>query len=190
MFAGHFGLAAAVKAKSPEVPLWALMVSTQLLDIAFVPFLMAGVETMEPIGGGGYGEMIIHANYTHSLIGAMLLSLLAGLLARHFWGGKNGAVITAVAFSHWILDLVVHRSDMAILPGNLGDLPLIGLGLWEFPVMSTIVEALLIVIGTSMYFRHVLHIAALKGKVRAMLSGGTMGIVLVLSLASDVIGIG
>lgn len=37
MFAGHFGLAAAVKAKAPEVPLWVLMLSTQLPDIVFVP---------------------------------------------------------------------------------------------------------------------------------------------------------
>ena len=35
MFAGHFGLAAVVKAKSPKLPLWALMVSSQLLDIIF-----------------------------------------------------------------------------------------------------------------------------------------------------------
>ncbi len=35
MFAGHFGLAAVVKAKSPKLPLWALMVSTQLLDVIF-----------------------------------------------------------------------------------------------------------------------------------------------------------
>ena len=35
MFAGHFGLAAVVKAKSPKLPIWALMVSSQLLDVIF-----------------------------------------------------------------------------------------------------------------------------------------------------------
>jgi hypothetical protein len=58
MFAGHFGLAAAVKAFEPKVPLWALMVSTQLMDLVFVPLLLTGVESIEPIEEGGYGESI------------------------------------------------------------------------------------------------------------------------------------
>jgi hypothetical protein len=57
MFAGHFGLAAAVKAKAPEVPLWALMVGTQLLDLAFMPLLLSGIETMDQTShGSGYGQ--------------------------------------------------------------------------------------------------------------------------------------
>ena len=36
MLAGHFGFAAAVKSREPQVPLWALMLSTQLLDVFFV----------------------------------------------------------------------------------------------------------------------------------------------------------
>ncbi|MDF2963611.1 MAG: permease [Paenibacillus sp.] len=81
MFAGHFGLAAAIKAKKPEIPLWALMLSTQLLDVIFVPLFIMGVETMEPIGSNGYGEVIIHADYSHSLVGALMIALAAGLSA-------------------------------------------------------------------------------------------------------------
>ncbi|OFD71090.1 hypothetical protein BWGOE8_50310 [Bacillus mycoides] len=60
MFAGHFGLAAVVKTKSPKLPLWALMLSTQLLDVIFLPLYVLGVETIEPINSNGYGEAIIH----------------------------------------------------------------------------------------------------------------------------------
>ena len=38
-----------------------------------------------------------------------------------------GLLLGAVAFSHWVLDLIVHRADMPILPGNAGGLPLLGL---------------------------------------------------------------
>jgi hypothetical protein len=44
MFAGHFGVAAIVKAKAPEVPLWSLLVSSQLMDLVFLPLSFAGVE--------------------------------------------------------------------------------------------------------------------------------------------------
>lgn len=54
MFAGHFGLAAGVKAKT-QLPLWAIMLATQLLDVLFVPLLLFGIETLEPVGNGSYG---------------------------------------------------------------------------------------------------------------------------------------
>ena len=100
MIAGHFALAAAVRTKYPEVPLWALMVSTQLLDIVFIPLYAAGVERLVSIGSGGYGETIIHADYTHSLVGTLLISAAAGLLARRWLSKKGSLVIGAVVFSH------------------------------------------------------------------------------------------
>ena len=165
MFAGHFGVAAAVKSKTPELPLWSLLVSTQLLDIAFIPFNLAGVESIEPIGEGGYAKMIIYAFYTHSFVGAMLLSILTGFFAGGFWGKKSGMIIGAVAFSHWVLDLIVHRPDLPILPGNAGDLPLLGLGLWNFVFVSnTSIELLLIAAGSFFYFRHVLSLQILYAR--------------------------
>lgn len=161
MFAGHFGLAAAVKAKQPDVPLWALMLGTQLLDVAFVPLLLAGVETIEPIAGSaGYGASIIHADYTHSLVGALLIALIAAILAGFAWGRRSGTVMGGVVFSHWLLDLLVHRHDLPLLPGNAGNLPLLGFGWWAVPGLSMAAEALLIVVGGALYFRSVLKRAS------------------------------
>ena len=69
MIAGHFGFAAAVKSREREVPLWALMLACQWLDVVFVPLYVAGVERMVLIGGGGYGKVVIYADWTHSLLG-------------------------------------------------------------------------------------------------------------------------
>ena len=84
MIAGHFGFAAGVKAKERSAPLWALMLATQWLDVVFVPLFLTGVETIEkaPDATGPYGADIIHANYTHSLFGAIVLSLVFGFVAR------------------------------------------------------------------------------------------------------------
>ena len=49
-------------------------------------------------------------------------------------------MLAAVVFSHWLLDLIVHRADLPILPGNAGDLPRLGFGLWKVPAASILVE--------------------------------------------------
>ncbi|MDF2064851.1 hypothetical protein [Bacillus sp. Cr_A10] len=105
MFAGHFGISAAVKSKTPETPLWSLIVSTQLLDIVFIPFNLVGLENIESIGDGGYGNDMIYAFYTHSLVGSLILSVLAALLAKKLWGRKSGIITGAVVFSHGFLIL-------------------------------------------------------------------------------------
>jgi hypothetical protein len=80
MITGHFGLAAGVKAHEWQVPLWALMLATVLLDIVFAPLLAAGVESIENVPGtsGGYGKAVIHADWTHSLVGALVLAPCSG----------------------------------------------------------------------------------------------------------------
>lgn len=155
MIAGHFGLAAGVKSAEPRAPLWTLMLATVWLDVVFVPLFLAGIETIEPIPGtdGGYGSSIIHADYTHSLLGAVILSLLFGVVAALPWGARVGAVLGAVVFSHWLLDLIVHHGDMPIMPGNAGGLPRMGLGLWEFPLVAIAFELVLLVGGAYFYWR-------------------------------------
>jgi hypothetical protein len=182
MFAGHFGISAAVKSKTPETPLWSLIVGSQLLDIAFVLFNLAGLESIQPIGKGGYGNVVINAFYSHSLVGALILSILAGLLAKRFWGKKSGIIIGAVVFSHWILDLIVHRPDMPILPGNIGNMPLLGLGLWETIPGSILVESLLIAVGCFLYFQNAIKKAGSAHKRKGIIAGLLMTVFLILSL--------
>jgi membrane-bound metal-dependent hydrolase YbcI (DUF457 family) len=197
MFAGHFGLAAAVKAKEKKVPLWALMLGTQLLDVAFVPLFLSGKETIDAVAGDGYGGGLIHAEYTHSLVGALVLALAAGLLGRLVWSRRTGTVIGLVVFSHWLLDLIVHRPDLPILPGNWGGLPLLGFGLWQYPAVSAALEALLIAGGFLLYFRSAVSRAKDAGVMagsqtvhlrRAYVSAAAMGLLLTLSLLVDTLG--
>jgi membrane-bound metal-dependent hydrolase YbcI (DUF457 family) len=107
MIAGHFGLAAAVKAQERSTPLWALMLATAWLDVIFVPLFIGHVETMEPAPGAtaSYGGGIIHADYTHSVVGALALSAILGAIGWRIWDRRVGIVLGLVAFSHWILDL-------------------------------------------------------------------------------------
>lgn len=189
MFAGHFGLAAGVRAKAPKLPLWALMVGTQLLDVAFVPLLLTGGETIDDSHGTGYGKGIIHADYTHSLVGALLLSLIAVWVARRYWGKREGWIMGGVVFSHWVLDLVVHRADMPLLPGNWGNLPLLGLGAWRYEGLSVALESLFLVSGFAMYARAAWKAGSQLGRRTAIVSAAVLGVLLAGSLLTDVFGL-
>jgi hypothetical protein len=52
--------------------------------------------------------------------------------------------------SHWLLDLVVHRPDLPIVPGLK---TYVGLGLWNSVPATIIVEGALFVVGIVLYLR-------------------------------------
>jgi hypothetical protein len=189
MIAGHFGFAALAKSREPRVPLWSLMLATVWLDIVFVPLFLMKIETLEPVPGlhGGYGENIIHADCTHSLVGALLLSLVFGLIFGVRWGRRCAIVLAFISFSHWLLDLIVHRHDMPILPGNYGNLPRLGFGLWQFRTASALVELLLVILGAWCYWQaaSVATAAAQRGRTRAMITAVLIFLCGVIILAMD-----
>ena len=139
---------------------------------------------------------MIHADDTHSLVGALLLAALAGLLAQWRWGRRVGAVIAAVAFSHWLLDLVVHRPDLPLLPGNAGGFPLLGLGLWRWPAVSAAVELLLVLGGAALYYRAGVRLPPAPGRGRAeqrrrlVTATAVVTLLMLLSLVTSVLGVG
>jgi len=197
MIAGHYGLAAGAKFWAPRLPLWALMLSTFLLDVVFIFLNVAGLEYItpaDPAHPSGYGSALIHAYYTHSLLGALLIAALAGWLAARRWGRRGGIVIATIVFSHWVLDLVVHRPDLPLLPGNAGDLPLLGFGLWQVPVASALIELALVLGGAYLYYRATTSLpgaqdAGSSQRRRALTASGVTAALLLLLLASDFLGL-
>jgi len=194
MIAGHFGFAAIVKSKRVEVPFWSLMLATVWIDILFVPLFLAHVETIEPVRGTGttYGGNIIHADYTHSLVGALIVSAVLGGMIGRFWGKRIGIVVGLVAFSHWLIDLIVHRADMPILPGAVDNLPRLGFGLWRVPAASILAELALVMVGAWTYWRASRAVAmkAGVGVARAATVSALIALSGMLVLAMDVTGAG
>lgn len=163
VIAGHFGFAAMVKSREPTAPLWGLMLATVWLDVIFVPLFVLHVETVQPVHPG-YGGSIIHADYTHSIVGMILISAVLGLVFLPKWGRRVATVITLVAMSHWVLDLIVHRPDMPVLPGNVGSLPRLGFGLWTEPKIAAVIELALVVTGALMYWRAAKQVSLAPGR--------------------------
>jgi hypothetical protein len=165
MIAGHFGFAAIVKSREKSAPLWALMLATVWLDVVFTPLFLARWETVEPISTyAGYGGLIIHADYTHSIVGMLALSAALGAMFLPRRSRRVALVIALVSASHWVLDLIVHRADMPVLPGNFGGLPRVGLGLWNHPRAAACVELVLVFTGAAMYWRAAMEVSARAGR--------------------------
>ncbi|WP_150254733.1 permease [Nocardiopsis deserti] len=191
MLAGHFGVAGLVRAWRPELPMGALLVATQLPDLVFLPLAALGVESGGPAEAGlsGYGSLLVRAEYSHALASNLALALLVGALAhvllRGRWGRDAGLVLGGVVFSHWLLDLLVHRPDMPFLPGGAGGLPMLGLGLWETPVAAAVVEGALVLAGTVLYAWRTLRDQPNRGRARLYSAG--VGLLLVGSFVFDLL---
>ncbi|MDP1874349.1 hypothetical protein [Phenylobacterium sp.] len=139
MFVGHYAAAIAAKAIEPRGPLWVYVLAAQLVDVAWGALIITGVErvSVDPDLPGS-ALVLEHMPYTHSLPAAAAWSVLGGLAARLVlrlpWAAAM--MVGAVVFSHWLLDFLVHRPDLALWFGG----PKVGLGLWDYPVPEQAVE--------------------------------------------------
>lgn len=155
MFVGHYGVSFAAKTMDQRIPLWALFIAVQLLDVFWAPFVLLGIEKVRIVPGITASSPLdlYYMPYTHSLVAAVLWSL-AALLAYRLWRrvptDAPAALLMALAvFSHWVLDFVVHRPDLPLYD----DTAKVGLGLWNRPVLAFALEAALLLGGMGLYLR-------------------------------------
>jgi hypothetical protein len=156
MFIGHYGPAFAAKPVARQVPLWVLFVAVQALDFCWSGLILLGVEKAHIVPGFTPASALdlYYMPYTHGLIGALILSVLFGVLGLAFVREKRAAafaVIAAAAFSHWLLDLIVHVPDLPLL----GDSMKVGFGLWRWMWISLPLELAFLAGGAWIYARAV-----------------------------------
>lgn len=157
MFVGHYAVGLAGRAKTPRISLGTWFLAVQLLDLLWPIFLLLGWEHVRIAPGITKLGSLDFYDYpiTHSLVGALGWSVLFGI--GYLFLGKTelparrrGALFLAAGvFSHWLLDLLVHRPDMPILPHG----PYVGLGLWNVPAVALPLEAALYAVGIVLYLR-------------------------------------
>jgi hypothetical protein len=145
MFVGHYAAAMAAKAIEPKAPMWTLAAASQLIDIGWSSFIIAGIEraSVDPSLPGST-LVLEHMPWTHSLpavfawsVGAALLVML--LLRLPLW---VSAVVGLTVLSHWVLDLIVHRPDLELWPGG----ERVGFALWNYPAPEQALEIGLIAV--------------------------------------------
>ncbi len=166
MFTGHFALGAAAKPIAPRVPIWALLLAPMLMDFLFWLLVLAGIEGVSPSGIRSYppqNDQFHYHDYSHSLLGAVVLSLAvllvywairgrraSGAGVRKSW--TEGWVLAGLVFSHWPADLLTHLPELPVLPGNWGGLPTMGLELAANPPLALLLEVIMAVGAVAFYF--------------------------------------
>src|SRR6266516_3735951 len=161
MFVGHYGVAFAVKTERNKIPLWVLFVAVQLLDFLWAPFVLLGIEKVRFVPGitATNALDLYYMPYTHSLVGVLFCSAVAFAIYKIGWrniASNSAALLVGFAvFSHWLLDLIVHRPDLAIYDDTMK----VGFGLWNCRGIEFVLEigillfvAVLVLIQTSNTF--------------------------------------
>jgi hypothetical protein len=159
MFIGHFGVGLAGKKPAPRVSLGTWFLAVQFLDLLWPIFLLLGWEHVRIVPGLMRMNALDLYDYplSHSLVGALVWSFLFATAYQLFGRGerdfaarrRSALLLGAGVFSHWVLDVLVHRPDVPVLPHG----PYIGLGLWNVPAVEIPFEAGLYLVGIVLYLR-------------------------------------
>jgi membrane-bound metal-dependent hydrolase YbcI (DUF457 family) len=153
MFLGHFALGFAAKTAAPRVSLGTLFLGAQLIDLLWPTFLLLGWERVriEPGATAVTPLVFEHYPYTHSLLAVLLWALLLGGL---HWAWRRdrraAALLGLLVLSHWLLDAVVHRPDLPLLPWGE---TMAGLRLWFSRPLTLALEVPLFALGVWLYVR-------------------------------------
>lgn len=153
MFLGHFGVAFAAKKVEPRLSLGTLIAAAILVDLLWPLFLILGLEHVSIVPGITLMTPLDFHDYpiTHSLVGAVGWSVVGGMMIYGVTRVQRKALIGGlVVFSHWLLDLVVHRPD---LPLFTNDGPMFGLGAWNSLPLTLLLELGILTIGLWFYVK-------------------------------------
>jgi hypothetical protein len=156
MFLGHYGIAFALKRAEPKLSLGTLFIAAQLPDLLWGIFVLLGWEHARIVPGYTAVTPLEFLDYpiSHSLVGVIIWSVVAAALyyswptrdtSRHW---QAAAMVGLAVFSHYPLDVLVHVPDLPLM-GN--DSTKLGLGLWNNPVATLAVEALIFGAGLALY---------------------------------------
>ncbi len=152
MFIGHFAVGLAAKRAAPKTSLGTLTFAALLLDAIWPLLLLLGVERAEITPNRNPFLLLDFTSYpiSHSLLMSLVWAALFAIVYFARVRYRAGALICgALVLSHWVLDFVTHRPDLPLEPGGAK----VGLGLWNYPVATVLVESLMFIAGIWIYAR-------------------------------------
>jgi hypothetical protein len=150
MLLGHYAVALATKRAAPKTSLGTLVFVAQFADLVWPIFLLAGWEQVRIVSGITRVTPLdfVAYPYSHSLLAQVLWGIGIGAIYFGIRRGARSAVVLALCVpSHWLLDYIVHRPDLPLVPGG----GRYGLGLWNSLPATLAVEFTVFAIGIALY---------------------------------------
>lgn len=152
MFIGHFGIGFGAKKYAPGISLGVLFLAAQFLDLLWPSLLLLDIEHVTISPGITRLTPLDFYDYpiSHSLLTVagwgIVMALLCWLATKK---AKYALIIFVCVVSHWLLDLLMHRPDLPLMPGGSEKF---GLGLWNKPIAAHIIEGLFFIGGVLLYY--------------------------------------
>ena len=153
MFLGHFGVGFAAKKFNTLPSIGTYFIAAQFLDLIWPTLLLRGIEKVQiDPGNTAFTPLnFIHYPYSHSLLGAIVWSLVFALIYFLLTKNKRSTVLmTVLVFSHWVLDFITHRPDLPLSPWSDARF---GLGLWNNKSATILLELAIFIGGVILYAR-------------------------------------
>lgn len=150
MLVGHIAAGMVAKRVEPRISLGTVVLAAVLADILVFVFLIAGVEHYSVLTGVRRNRFLGYDTvYSHSLLMDVIwAALFAGVWFHRRRNARGAWVLFAAVISHWMLDVISHRSDMKLAPATHLT---VGLGLWNSLPATLIVEGGLWMLAIIMY---------------------------------------
>ena len=163
MYVGHVGAALAAKRVRTAIALWVLLIATYTPDWVDTGLCHAGRYNPDGV-------------FSHSIPAVLLLALVGLLTYAAFTRDWMGAiVVAAVIVSHMVLDWLTGYKPT--WPGG----PMIGLELYERPILDFFAEGGVIFLGALLYVRTLPPGKSVWSNFASM-----AGVLLILQLSIDV----
>jgi len=144
MWTGHWGPAFILKTLAPEVSLGTLFFAAALPDFLMFTMVLFG-SSYETVSLANYlpgtFRYVGDVPFTHSLMGIIIIALVAAYAYFYFTNSKSKLGATAVflaTLSHFPLEIPEHRKDLRIFPTHS---PSIGFGLFDSYLITFLLEA-------------------------------------------------
>ncbi|MCS6302109.1 MAG: hypothetical protein H8K07_00365 [Nitrospira sp.] len=183
LFAGHVGAALAIGRIERRVNVGLFVTAALLLDFVLWLFILFGWESVnitEDFSTTHQPHFVFPSS--HGLLAAGGWSAAAGvltlLLSPYLKEARRraAALVAGAVFSHWLLDVLVHRSELP-LTGNTS--VTVGLALWNDMPAALAIEAAIVALGLCLFLP---KSGLARGKSIAL------GILILIVLMSTIIG--
>ena len=144
------GLLFLTRLKDTKLAFYFIILANLLEDVLFGLFIIVGIENGPALGNVSHYHFNIP--WSHSFFMVIVWSLMYGVILFQYSITKKYArsdaqmlfKLTTISIrSHWILDLVVHGSDMQYHPFTTRALPTIHL--WSTPWLAFLIELIFII---------------------------------------------
>jgi hypothetical protein len=134
----HAATALLIKKRSPQAPLFLLLISVQLVELLWVFFNFSGIEYFSVSNGRLHLDFL---PYSHSVVAGVVWAGLFYILVYGIYKRRDIALASAIGvISHVVIDLDFHEHYIRLLP--FSDRPAWGFGIIDAPMLDFAIELL------------------------------------------------